>query len=605
MKPLIYVLVALSFMLIGTAQAQDRALLSIEENNNGKMIPVSIDGPQIVEINGKLEITLNKDKILQRIKDSYPQLSSQLVIQNKIDKLETALADKQKLLNLLDKNIRNAADDRALNDAMLTFLNLAFEPGYEFLETQYDALYYEWDSKYGSNVNTPVKMEAYILSKLNTDLIQERLALKSIDNTKYSLSMVAFLKDKKGKNKDNDKDRVHIENFDNYAEQGFYEVERWVTALSSEQQTQLASMQETTAQMNVTSFNIFNDIKAKLSVYLEDLKCITTLKKEVETFLKKEQVVSSITAALQTDANNLLAEFDSYTAILSTLKGDVSSWTIDTVFQVLTQLQQVETLINDLPALIAKFKETAAAITVIAADVSALVTKIDACYTIVKAKVILVANSIGLLKNQQSNYLSSDLIGKEVLAFGIDNLPAKGYINLVGAGLRASGDQLEIDFLLRLPKSSVSDADNGTPLDSTVVNHVLERRMLTMRLIGFRSETAVGIIMANPFNYTNPEEADQVREFFYAPSASLLVKFGSRTSKFYNDFIDMGFGLNIATPDFNTDGTPEFGFGAILTAFKNILSVGINYNVTLDEPYWSIGINLPFNLPGIPINGPR
>ncbi len=605
MKPIKTLVVVLCFLLMGITQAQDRALLTIQENNNGTLLPVAIDGPQIVEINGKLEITVNKDKILQRIKDSYPQLGSQLEVQNRIDLLEKALIDKQKLLNLLEQNIRTAADDQALNNAMLTFLNLALEPGYEYLEKQYNALYYEWNAKYGNNVNAPVKMEAYILSKLDTDLTQARLALKSMDNTKYSLSMVAFLKDKKGKNKDNDADRVHIENFDNYTEQGFYSVERWVTALSSSQQTQLANMQETTNQMNATSFNIFNDIKSKLSVYLEDLKCIATLKTEVQDFLKREQVVSSITAALKTDSNNLLAEFDSYTLILSALKGDISNWSIDTVFQVITQLQQAEALIKDLPALIAKFKETAATITAIATDVNALIAKIDACYNTVKTKAELVANSIGLLKNQQSNYLSSSLIGKEVLAFGIDNLPAKGYINLEGTGQRANGDQLEIDFLLRLPKSSISNSATSTPNDSTAVNHILEKRMLTMQLIGFRSETAVGIIMANPFNYTNPEDADQVREFFYAPSASLLVKFGSRKSKFYNDFIDVGFGLNIATPDFNTDGTPEFGFGAILTAFKNILSVGINYNVTLDEPYWSIGINLPFNLPGVPINGPR
>ena len=120
-----------------------------------------------------------------------------------------------------------------------------------------------------------------------------------------------------------------------------------------------------------------------------------------------------------------------------------------------------------------------------------------------------------------------------------------------------------------------------------------------MQLLGARSETVVGMILANP---KSEFQNDTDREFFFAPSAALLLKFGSRNSYFYNEFLDFGIGVNFAAPDFDTDGTPEFGLGLMLTAFKDVLSVGYNYNVTLNDPYWFFGVNLPFNLPGLPVN---
>ena len=115
------------------------------------------------------------------------------------------------------------------------------------------------------------------------------------------------------------------------------------------------------------------------------------------------------------------------------------------------------------------------------------------------------------------------------------------------------------------------------------------------------------MIMADPYNADSLAEVEalQERRFLYAPSAGLLFKLGLRSSRFYNEFLSPGLGVSISTPDFDTNGEPEFGTGLVLTAFKNLLSIGINYNVTLDVPYWSFGVNLPISLPGVPINRPQ
>ena len=74
-----------------------------------------------------------------------------------------------------------------------------------------------------------------------------------------------------------------------------------------------------------------------------------------------------------------------------------------------------------------------------------------------------------------------------------------------------------------------------------------------MILIGAHSVTKVGLIMANPYTLDAGPDAPKFR---FAPSAALLLKFGSRTSHFYNNFLDLGIGLNTAAPDFDLDGKP-------------------------------------------------
>lgn len=593
-----------------TVMAQNNELFKIVEiDNKGNPLPIEKYGPQIVDINGDLEITIDKEKLTTYLQANYPDIGSKVALQQQITQLEKALVKKQQVLSLLQQNVRSAADDQALNTAMLNFLNVAMLPGNAYLYDEYNALYFEWERKYGTDTNPPMGYEAYIISQMSNNLEQAQLDIKKFEGARYNLSLVAFLKNKQGQNKDKDDDRVHIENFDTYTEQGFYEVPRWVTSLSGEQLQQLQDMKDTTDKMNASNFDVFNSIKTKLKQYLADLECVVELKDEVQAFLNLDKVKQNISEALTTDAQNLIKEFDAYKIILNALQGDLNGLTITSVFEVLDQFEKVSALTKNLPDLISKFENTVDTIAEITAEATDIKNMITTCYNTVKAKVEVVANAFGMLKNQQNDYLANDQIGKEVYQFTIDNLPENGYITLTGTGQRENGEKLEIDFLLRIPKSNTSEGQSTTSKVSTnteTVNYVMDRRMLTMQLVGWRSETAVGIIMADPLNAEKLEDAlPRDRRFLYAPSASLLFKRGSRSSTFYNSFFDPGVGIVISTPDFNTDGTPEFGVGGVVTFFKDILSIGFSYNVTLDLPYWHFGVNLPFNLPGIPINTAR
>lgn len=589
------------------AQQQREYALTISEQQATKLRTLDPNKAQIVDINGNLQIAVSKKVLRKKIEQSFPQYSNQLQVSSQYNTLNTALSQKDNLYTLLRQKTRTNQDDRALNDAMLDFMRNIENTEFE---QQYNDIADAWQRQYGDLDNPPISSELYLLSEFEKNATKTKAILDSLAVPNFKVSLVAFLKNKKGQNKDNDEDRVHIDNFDTYAQGKFYTVERWVTTLSDAQKAQFAQLGQQAQQMNQDGVDVFASLKQKLLSYFSDLSCISDLKTEIEDFLKDPDVVNELTEAVKQDIKNLKTEINTILTVVKAIETDVTQFNINTVFEVIESIKKLTTLLQDFPSLTEAVKNTLNTIDEIESQANTFLGKITSCYDNVKTKVQTIANALGIIKAEQNNYLSNDLIGKEVIAFGIDNLPDTGYISLNYTGERDNGDKLEIDLIVRIPGSGESPkavSSVGVPSNtSTTENRIIERRLLTMQLIGLRSETAVGIIMADPLNAEKlGDDLPDDRRFLYAPSAALLLKVGSRSSELYNNFIDLGFGVAVSTPDFNTDGTPEFGFGAMFTAFKDLLSIGYNYNVTLDVPYWSIGINLPFNLPGIPINTPK
>ena len=126
------------------------------------------------------------------------------------------------------------------------------------------------------------------------------------------------------------------------------------------------------------------------------------------------------------------------------------------------------------------------------------------------------------------------------------------------------------------------------------------RRYISMARISPHLKMAGTLVLANPYNRLNSASVELENKFQFAPSYGIFMKWGSRKSKFYNDFLTLGVGAGFSSPDFNLDGTPEFGAGIIITAFKDILSAGWSWNFGVDTPYSFIGFNLPFTVGGLP-----
>lgn len=152
------------------------------------------------------------------------------------------------------------------------------------------------------------------------------------------------------------------------------------------------------------------------------------------------------------------------------------------------------------------------------------------------------------------------------------------YIDLTSIYPRKNGDNLFLNSYL--------EVEFG---ENVIERIMLGNQAITLILAGFYSKTGVGFIFANP----TPDIDNQKREYFFAPSYSLLLHRGSRKSNFYNKFINFGFGLNFSAPDFDLDGVPEFSSGIEFTAFQDIVSFGFGYNFGVETPFMLFGIRFP------------
>lgn len=576
-----YLKLLLFLVLIGVFPVSFAQILSVTESYKGDKRTISIDDKQIIEINSTLEVQVSKENLLDAIQSQFPELSETVEMESRLLQLEQALRNQSAAISILENQLATAEEQKTFFEIMDDFFNeIQSNP---YLSNRYEELSAEFFTT--QSIAEGAQLEPYIFSNLNNDILNIEEELQTVEAQKYTVSVVAFKKDASGG------DRVHIQNYDTYTNRDFFTVERWVTGLSDDDKQRLQELAEIARENNQREFELFRTLKGKLLEEFPSIACFVGFKTNSVEVIKSIELDDVIPAEIKLKIAEIQSAINQFETLYQLLKTDIRQWNITVILNI---KQQAQILYEHLQSINTEFSDVQTLInqTAIVPKFQPLISEFQICYTQVQLDLVKLQNGIALLFGLQNNYIANKAIGDEVLKFSVDNLPEKGYINLKGTGERQNGDELLIEMILRTP-STVENAPDQI--------FVLEQREFTMLLLGPRSEVAVGLIFANPFD-KDGLNLESNRDFFYAPSASLLLKFGSSKSYFYNEFLDFGVGLNFASPDFNTDGSPEFGVGIIGTAFKDILSVGINYNTTIDNFYWFFGINLPFNLPGIPVN---
>ncbi|CAH8289640.1 hypothetical protein EV196_107227 [Mariniflexile fucanivorans] len=556
-------------------------IITVIENDKNEKRTISLTDKQIVDINCSLEIQLSKLQLLDAIHQQFPELKQHIELESQLIKLQQALRNQSAVISILEKQLATASEQATFFEIMDGFLSdIQNDP---LLNERYNDLMTDF---FNPETFVPGTVpEPYIFSNLNNDMLQIEQELASMETEKYTISLLAFKRDASGG------DRVHIQNYDTYTNRDYVTIARWVTSLSSDQKQQLEALNDIAKQNNLKKINVFNELKIRLLNEFKSISCIKEFKNNSIEFVNNIQLNELVPTEVKNKIEQLNLLISRFETLFQLLKTDMEQWQINLLFDI---KNEVETIISHLKTIDTNFSDVTTLInqTRLKTKFMPLVSEFNTCYATINKDFETIKQGAALLFNLQNNYIANKAIGTEVLAFSLDNLPDTGYINLKGTGQRKNGDELLIELVLRLPATN-----ENTP--EQVIT--MEQREFIMQLTGPRSEVAIGLIFANPINKQDLNLQSD-RNFFYTPSAALLLKFGSNTSYFYNDFLDFGIGINFATPDFNTDGTPEFGTGIIATAFKDIISTGINYNVTLDSFYWFFGVNLPFNLPGIPIN---
>jgi hypothetical protein len=193
-------------------------------------------------------------------------------------------------------------------------------------------------------------------------------------------------------------------------------------------------------------------------------------------------------------------------------------------------------------------------------------------------------------------YLANEDFSDQVLRFTAGSIPPIGLIELKYIGERKAGDEILIKAVLERGKKEGN---------RNFEQKVLLRRYVTMSRIAVHVKMSGSVILANPYNRASNPAITLQNKFQFSPTYGIFLKWGSRKSKFYNDFVAFGAGLSFSSPDFNLDGTPEFGSGIIITGFRDLLSAGWGWNFGLDTPYTFIGFNIPFSIGGIQSASPE
>ena len=180
-------------------------------------------------------------------------------------------------------------------------------------------------------------------------------------------------------------------------------------------------------------------------------------------------------------------------------------------------------------------------------------------------------------------------LGDKVKQLPPDMIPDSSFFDLTRTGERHNGDKIILRAVIE------KEVENGKK-----IGKILEERFFIVYQIGLHSIVKPSLIFADPLG-TGMNIAPMKNRFRFAPSYSILFKWGSRRSAVYNEILNLGIGLNFASPDFDADGVPEFSVALEATLLRDFLSIGRGYNFGVDAPLWFLGFRLPLNNVGIPI----
>ncbi len=180
------------------------------------------------------------------------------------------------------------------------------------------------------------------------------------------------------------------------------------------------------------------------------------------------------------------------------------------------------------------------------------------------------------------------IIGDKVRRLPVDLIPDESVIDLRQTGMRTNGDQVSIRATLILE-------ENGREIGKKR----LEEVMFNLQQVGLYSIVKPMLLLANPLAQNANVRLE--RQYQFAPSYSLLFKWGSRRSKAFNQFWSPGFGFNFSSTDFDTNSVPEFGAALEFTFLRDYLATGLGYNFGADASFFFVGFRLPIASVPLPI----
>lgn len=590
-----YIITIVFITLINSINGQ---IIQVFESVKDEMKELKPSESNIVDINSRMEIKVIKDSLIKKVSKSTG-INQQLL--TKVEKLNYILINQIEILDKLQTNFETFSQEEKIQKLgeysvlMNTFLSKLREGNNIEIREAVNNNFASYVSLRMTKMIDTIAFpnpQTYAINKLSEEAgTLLKMMGSSDDFKKIQFQLLASLNTGSGYPV-----KVHIENFDMYSEGEYYEIPRWVTTFSDKDIGEFKKTKELANIANNMLDSDFENLETLLHDNFQSIVCIKDILNTIDTLLENRNTIFEDAQQMQS-AEALLKNIQSEFFKLHDLLSDINNINQDE--NVLVMFNNYQKAFLEIADFFSKQIESiesdnSTVIDSLPSDISVLINQIDQCIVLVEQDIKTAETIINMVSSMLSPFKKTaelaDEIGDKVLSFSVDELPETGYINLKTTGFRENGDEIVIRLKIK------GEEENGKNLPGETI----EMKTFVLQQVNVYSISKVTLILAIPYG-SKKVELQKKNDVQFAPSGSLLFKFGSRKSKTWN-YINPGIGFNISTPDFNLDGTPDVGLGIIGTVLKDIVSFGWSYNTTTNSPYWFVGLSIPVNLPGIPIN---
>lgn len=577
MKVSHYIFLVLMLLQSITTKGQEKVISILERDRDGGYEKNKDEylNNIVVDINSVLQIDLNKNVILEKVRQNTNGISTNIV--DKIKFFTKILESRKRLLNSFNTTLK------------------AYNYN-DFKEDTSNKKNKEW-AKEMSKIAEEVIDLANILEEKNVNF--QRYRLKSMyDATQKELDKLIsefeeyankegiFIQFGAWLSNNGQNEPLHLPGFDSIAPKKPYEVDRWQILPTEKQLKEFEEFSKLAKENKTNGLTALKNIVNNQLTYLKKI-----FSNELEKLLN--QINKDLRAIpVATEVNQIIVDFTSFKSELEVFEKDIKKRVSyyenlnfnnqSIVFQVISQIKNdVDLIDKEGKILLAKASSLYARIKQLGSQenledtVNDLKENIESWIRIALNGDII--SSINELLSGTPIDFSLLKFSNQVFKLSLKDLPKQTDLDLIAAGKRKSGDRIAFKLEVNSKKKLVYS----------------ENREVYMYKVLPHLEGSVGVVFADPLAKTGVKTQFQMAPYYNLIFKGIWDQKARRKSITYNRIFDWGVGLHMSAPDFDADDVPELGVGVVASLLHDYVQSGIAINVFTGDPYWFFGLKLP------------
>lgn len=566
-------------------------ILDMYEVDAGGKKVLMTEGQRIVDPNSEIHISINRKKLSALIAARVPEDSA---LTARLSKFRDALQSEQQYIKTLGVaiDLYNKSSDKSDTAWQRKMANLGPIVYMLIEDEEANAIYNVLPDIANENPITGDYLKIFRAFSILVDRIEAEM-LEQNKKKGYYVRLGAWLQDK------NNAVPIHIDGFDSYTPNSPYTVEQFNIVLSDEQQKLLTEIANLADKANKEGLAEAMKTMVSMNGIIRAIASLPSYQKakEVETALSglvavSQQEAEAFRQSLERIKTKLVVYKVYMDAKLEKYKNQVPDQNPgNALLQINADVREMLDRTNQLVTVLKT--ETAAlqsqiltAGVAIRAQAQMVVQQVDAFGDSLKTDIQVASDRVreaaGLFSGANDFRSNAYDFTEKVNKLTLDKIPDRALINLEFAGKRDVGDKLVIKF-------SYGNENQQ--------EHVLYSGNYHLYFCTPYVRTAVGFLFVDPAPLFKKEDNKSL--FYYAPSYSILLKGlflsseKTRRKLSYHKIYSPGVGINIATLDFNSDGSMEIGVGGVVTIFNDFIQLGYGVNTYDGKGYSFFGFKIP------------